>query len=197
MIWTVILAAGGSSRMGRPKALLPVAQGARTFVAAIAETARAGGSSGVVVVVGPPHDAEIRRRLPAGAASVPNPRPERGMLSSVQAGVSALPEGASAALIWPVDVPFVQPETVRAILDAAPGRLLVPTHDGRGGHPLRVPRARFGELIALDPEAGLKALLEARPAELVRLAVDDPGVLVDIDTPEDLARPAGGAHYKR
>jgi molybdenum cofactor cytidylyltransferase len=187
MIYAVVLAAGASTRMAGagPKALLRGPDG-KTFIGRIAEAARAGGAGGVMVVVGPPHGDAIKRALPTGASAVVNPRPERGMLSSVQAGVQALPQAARAALIWPVDVPYVEVQTVRAILDAAPGKLVIPTLKGKGGHPIRVPRSRFGELQAIDPELGLKALVDAKPAEVERLAVADKYIVVDIDTPDDL-----------
>lgn len=186
MIVAIVLAAGESSRMGQPKALLPLR--GRSFVGQIAETARAVGVSSVVVVVGPPHADAIARALPPGAARAFNPDPSRGMLSSVQAGISSLPARATAALVWPVDIPLVRAETVRAILDASPGKLIIPQLGKRGGHPIRIPRARFAELMALDPARGLKGLVEARPAEVVRLPVDDKGVLTDVDTPEDFAK---------
>jgi CTP:molybdopterin cytidylyltransferase MocA len=187
MIYAVVLAAGASTRMAGagPKALLRGPDG-KTFIARIADAARAAGAGGVMVVVGPPHGDAVKRALPPGAAAVVNPRPERGMLSSVQAGVQALPPTARAALIWPVDVPYVEAQTVRAILDAQPGKLVVPTLKGKGGHPIRVPRSRFGELASLDSELGLKALVDAKPAEVERLAVADKYILVDIDTPDDL-----------
>jgi molybdenum cofactor cytidylyltransferase len=192
MIQAVVLAAGASTRMaavGGPKALLR-GPDRRTFVTRIVETARAGGIGGVTVVVGPPHGEAIKKALPVGAGAVTNPRPERGMLSSVQAAIQELPRTATAALIWPVDVPFVEVETVRAILAAAPGKLVVPqiADKKKGGHPIRVPRARFAELMALDPDAGLKALIDARPDQVERLNVTDKNILVDIDTPEDLKR---------
>jgi len=187
MIWAVVLAAGASTRMGEAKALLPARDG-RRFVDAVAATARDGGCGGAVVVVGPPHGEAIRRALPPGVATAWNARPERGMLSSVQAGLAALPANATAALIWPVDIPFVTRATVRAVLDAAPGRIVVPVHNKKGGHPLRVPRRYFGEITTLDPERGLKALLEAHAGEVERLPVGDRGVLVDVDTPDDYAR---------
>jgi molybdenum cofactor cytidylyltransferase len=181
----VVLAAGASSRMGTPKALLDA--GGRSFVAAIAATARAAGVQPIVVVVGPPHEAAIRATLAGDWIVAHNPQPERGMLSSVQAGVRALPP-VDATLVWPVDIPAVQPETVRAVLAAAPGSTVIPTHGGRGGHPLRVPAARFAELLAIDSPLGLRALLQAQPSTVVRLAVDDPAILIDVDTPEDLKR---------
>jgi molybdenum cofactor cytidylyltransferase len=187
VIWAVVLAAGGSTRMGRPKALLQVGDG-RSFVQAIADAACDGGCGGVVIVVGSPHGDELRQALPAGASSIVNAQPERGMLSSVQAGVAALPAAATGALVWPVDVPLVEPETVRAILSVAPDRIVVPAHGQRGGHPVRIPRRLFGAVAALDPARGLRALLETHATEVERLGVNDRGVLVDFDTPEDYAR---------
>jgi molybdenum cofactor cytidylyltransferase len=191
MIWAVVLAAGASSRMGEVKALLPAGDG-RSFVSAIAEAARAGGCGGVLVVVGPPHGDAIRRALPRDTSVALNPRPDRGMLSSVQAGLTALPAATTAALIWPVDVPFVTAATVRRILHATPGKIIVPMHNNRGkargGHPLRLPRAFFGQVMTLNVELGLKGLLEANATSVERLPVDDANVLVDVDTPEDYAR---------
>jgi CTP:molybdopterin cytidylyltransferase MocA len=187
MIAAVVLAAGGSTRMGEPKALLRRPDG-RSYVAAIVDTAEAAGCGEVVVVVGPPHGDVIRAALldiPHARLAV-NPRPERGMLSSIQSGLGALTLGVEATLVWPVDIPFVGAATVRAI---AGGRgLVIPTHDGRGGHPVRIPRASFAEVLALDPARGLKALMEAHAADVTRLPVADRAVLVDVDTPEDYAR---------
>lgn len=194
MIACVILAAGRSSRMGDgpPKALLSDGAG-RTFLGRIAATARAGGAASVLCVVGPPHGETIRRALPAGVAAAWNAQPDRGMLSSVQAGLGQLPAGAAAALIWPVDVPLVRAETVQRLIAAGRGRIALPAVKGKGGHPLYLPRARFAEVLSLDPARGLKALLDARAAEVLRLAVDDPGVLHDVDTPADLRGLSGRA----
>jgi len=186
MIGCVVLAAGASSRMGSPKALLDAGDG-RSFVVTICETAQAGGAGALVIVLGPPHADTIRAALPVGPTVALNPHPERGMLSSVQAGVRALPP-VESTLIWPVDVPAVRPSTVRALLSVEPGRIVIPTHGGRGGHPLRIPSARFTELDALDPALSLRALVQVRPDDVVRLPVDDLSILVDVDTPDDLRR---------
>jgi molybdenum cofactor cytidylyltransferase len=182
MITAVVLAAGASTRMGEPKALLRTPDG-RRYVEAIADTARAGGCDDVVVVLGPPHGETIRAALPSLAVAW-NEHPERGMLSSVQAGVQAL---AGDALIWPVDIPFVAAATVRTLVMHG-GTIVVPVHNGRGGHPLRLAHAHFAEVMTLDPARGLKALLDAHAADVTRLAVDDAAVLVDVDTPDDYAR---------
>jgi len=186
MIAAVVLAAGASTRMGEPKALLRTPDG-RRYVDAIAETAVAAGCDQVVVVLGPPHGESIRGVLPAAATAAWNAEPARGMLSSVQAGIAALPPGVAAALIWPVDIPFVEIATARMLV-VHDGTIVVPVHNARGGHPLRVARAHFAEIMTLDPARGLKALIDAHATEVVRLPVADGGVLVDVDTPDDYAR---------
>lgn len=186
MIAAVLLAAGASTRMGEPKALLRTPDG-RRYLEAIVETARAAGCDEVVVVLGPPHGESIRAALPPAVTAAWNAEPERGMLSSVQAGIAALPGGVAAALVWPVDIPFVAVATARTLV-VHDGTIVVPVHNGRGGHPLRVARDHFAEIMTLDPARGLKALLDAHAAEVVRLPVADAAVLVDVDTPDDYAR---------
>lgn len=186
MIAAVVLAAGASSRMGEPKALLRTPAGAR-YVEAIVATAQAAGCARVVVVLGPPHGSTVRAALPSTVEAAWNDDPARGMLSSVQAGIASLPAEVTAALVWPVDIPFVRAATVRTLV-VHEGTIVVPVHNGRGGHPLRVGRAHFAEIMELAPARGLKALLDAHADAVVRLPVDDGGVLVDVDTPEDYAR---------
>jgi CTP:molybdopterin cytidylyltransferase MocA len=181
----VILAAGASSRMGRPKALLPL--GDTTFAGRIAATALEAGATEVLFVLGPPHGATVREALPAHVAWTWNPTPERGMLSSAQAGVAALHHATAAALLWPVDVPLVAPETVRAVAAASQREIAVPQHAGRGGHPFRVSATLFAELLAIPVNRSLRDLL-GDPARVLRLEVDDPGVLRDFDTPADYGR---------
>ncbi len=186
MIVAVVLAAGASTRMGQPKALLHTSDGKR-YVDTIADTAREGGCAATVVVLGPPHGATIAATLPPVLPTAWNAEPARGMLSSVQAGLRALPPDADGVLVWPVDMPFVAAATVRTLV-MHDGIIIVPVHNGRGGHPLRIMRPLFDEVMALDPARGLKALLDAHARQVVRLPVDDAAVLVDVDTPDDYAR---------
>ena len=215
----VILAAGAGRRVGgAAKALLRRTDGI-TLLEAVVTCARAAGVSGCIVVVGPPHDAVTSAE--AARLGVPvahNPDAHLGMASSVAAGFARLlagepdpaPDAISAeasaldppaqhahepaiGLLWPVDHARVQPETVRAIIDAcAPEGAAVPTYQGRGGHP-----AGFGRMIwpalatcASAPQGArsvLHELARIAPDHVVRIAVDDPGVIADIDTPEDRA----------
>jgi molybdenum cofactor cytidylyltransferase len=187
MIYAVVLAAGSSTRMdGKPKALLRDSRN-HTYLQRIANTAREGGCGGVITVVGHPHADLIKKALPPGVASTINPMPDRGMTSSVQSGINAVPTNCTGVLVWPVDIAFVKSTTVRSLINATAGRIVVPRSGGKGGHPLRIPRQFFADVMALDDEGGLKKLLDSRANVVERIDVDDPGVLVDVDTPQDAA----------
>lgn len=202
----VVLAAGASQRMGAPKALLRFSgdsrEGGERFLDHILGVAEAVGVSAAVVVLGPPHGEEVAAALAtpnsrigstlrSSAAIAWNSAPERGMLSSFQEALPLLPVGAAGTLVWPVDMPFVQPDTLRCILKSAsvdPRMFLIPTHHGRGGHPIWVPGDLFAEALRLPGEAGLRALRQRHPERELRLPVADPGVLCDVDTREELAQ---------
>lgn len=187
----VILAAGAGRRLGGvAKALLPTPAG-DTFLAAIVACARAAGAGDIAVVAGEPFcDAVAREAERAGCDVVVNPRPERGMASSVACGFAHLlrATSASAALLWPVDCPLVRPDTV-ARLAASTRPIAVPVYRGRGGHPARFRREVWAELVACaEAEAGARSVVRADPGRVDRVAVDDPGVLADVDRPEDVPR---------
>ena len=195
MVVGVILAAGASSRMGRPKALLPV--GVDTFVTRVCRTLLEAGVDDVVVVAGAEHEAIAEAVVSAGlpARIVENPRRDEGQLSSVLAGLAVADRpGVDAVLIHVVDAPLVRPDTVRAVLDAfltthAP--VVRPEVGGRHGHPVLFARRVFDDLRRADPAVGAKAVVRAHAAGICNVRVDDDGACRDFDTPEDYARLAG------
>ena len=180
----IVLAAGASQRMGSPKALLRGADGA-PLAAKQAETLLAGGCDPVAVVLGSEIE-RIRRELPEGWRTVENPRWAQGRASSLQAGIGAFPE-ADGFLFLPVDAAGVKAATVRAILAAAeldPQAICRPVHRGEKGNLLWVPRAAGRALLRLPAEARVDEW--ARP--LARpVAVDDPAILRNVNTPEEWA----------
>ena len=174
---------------GVAKALLRTS-GDRTFLAAIAATARSVGLADAVVVVGPPHrDAVAAHARALGLRVAVNARPERGMASSIGAGFAAIADGpAEAAWLWPVDHAAVAGATLCALIAAlATHDAARPVHAGRGGHPPLIARALWPRLAACgDGDGGARAVLAT--VDMIDVAVDDAGVLRDVDTPADLAR---------
>jgi molybdenum cofactor cytidylyltransferase len=195
MIAPIVLAAGESTRMGSPKALLPDREG-RPFVARIVRTCAGAGFDEVTVVTGTLHEpivaAVAADRPPIAVRFARNPDPSRGQLSSIWTGLdSAVRPGVSAIMITLVDVPLVSSATMRAVADAyrrTHAAIVRPALDDRHGHPVVFDEALFDALRRADPAAGAKSVLRAHAAEIVHVAVDDPGSVEDVDTPEEYER---------
>lgn len=199
VVTAIVPAAGRSRRMGRAKLLLPF--GETTVLGAVIRALEAGGVSRVVAVRAAA-DREIRRWAAAhGIETVVNSEPERPMLHSVLqgllalGGVEALSRNGTAVLICPGDLPSLAPSSVAAVIAAVErGALLaVPVHGAKRGHPLAVAPSVLAEIPKLDPRIGLRQLLQREPNAVTRVPVDDPGVLRDVDTPEDYRRLAAAA----
>ena len=113
-----------------------------------------------------------------------------GMLTSIQAGLKALPEGARAAVIMLGDQPFLTARVVDAVVAAyekgRPG-LVIPTFQGRRGHPVLIDLKYKDEVLALDPLDGLRALVRAHADDILEVHTGDANILRDLDTPEDYA----------
>ena len=197
MIAGIVLAAGASSRMGRPKALLPAGEGL-TFLQRLASTFATAGLDTVVAVVG--NDAaaieDHAARAALQARLVRNPRPERGQLSSLIAALDAL-EGLSleAVAVLPVDLPLVSAATVAQVLTAwrsssAPVARPVRA-DGRHGHPVVFAARLFPELRAADLATGARQILRSHADEILDVPVSDEGAFEDIDTVADYERLIG------
>ncbi|EJW10671.1 HD domain protein [Rhodovulum sp. PH10] len=189
----MVLAAGRSTRMGAFKPLLPF--GAATVLDHVVGRLRIAGITQIRVVVG--HNAEDMRAAVArlGVAAVLNPDLDRGMFSSVQVGIAALPHEVAGCLMLPVDVPLLRAATLGRVLDAAAatGAAIVhPTFRGVRGHPPFLCASLFETIGRCDPCGSLRDLLEAheaaRPAAVREVAVFDRGCLRDMDYPADYRR---------
>lgn len=175
----IILAAGESSRMGRPKALLPYRDG--TFLSVLSGTLERF-CSPVYAVFG--FDAgQLMRHAPASVVAVDNPDYRLGMLTSLQAGLRAMDELPERVLFTLVDHPAVARETVSALLRSnAP--VVIPRYSGKRGHPVIVSRAIAREFIAEPPTSKLSDVIDRNASLIQYLDVDDPGVREDIDDPQ-------------
>ncbi len=184
--------------MGRPKALLRVGSAGPTFVDQLKTSLLAGGVADVLVV-GRPDDAALIRELETLESAirfVPNDHADEGQLSSVLAGLNAADRpGVAGILVTPVDAPLIRPSTIKAVLAAlATGHapIVRAVYRGRHGHPVAFRRSVFDDLRRADPAIGAKAVVQAHALDRLDLEVDDPGVVHDIDSPEDYARLVNG-----
>ncbi|MGH7506460.1 MAG: nucleotidyltransferase family protein [Longimicrobiales bacterium] len=187
----IVLAAGRSRRMRRPKALLD-ADGASFLERAVC-TLRDAGCRTVFTVIATGDDEADACAIAAGAIVVRNPDPDSQPIDSVRAGLQATAD-AEAVLILPVDLPLVQVDTVRQLIALARERrpqLAVPVSDGEPGHPLLMARPLFDDVLANDLPDGLHTLLADHAADVLRVAVHDPGIHADIDTPSEYERHFG------
>jgi molybdenum cofactor cytidylyltransferase len=187
MIAALVLAAGFSRRMGRPKLLLPIA--GQTVIRRSVEPLL--DQVDVVVVVTPPDATEIREAL-AGldVRFAVNARPEDGQGTSIAAGIAALDAATRAALVVLGDQPAVPPAVVPALLAAfaRTGKAIVaPVYRGFQGTPVLFAAEVFPELRALTGDRGARAVVAARPERVERVEFDMPEP-ADVDTPEDYAR---------
>jgi len=184
--WAIILAAGSSRRMGSQKLLLPFGQS--TIIETVVDNVLNSSIDHVMVVLGASHR-EVQDILGNRAVQFCyNKEHEKGMLSSVICGVSALPEDAVSALIFLGDQPGIPPSVTNAVIDAYSEELfgiVIPVHNYRRGHPLLVDMKYRKEIEHLDLEEGLKSLRHHFPEDVLEVEVDEPGILVDIDTPAD------------
>lgn len=188
----VVLTGGRSARMGSPKALLDFR--GQPFVVRILEALEALEVKTRVVVVGP--DAPRIRPAVAGheCLIVENADVDGGPIASLRTALRALQAvQPSAALAWPVDLPHVRVTTVERLIESfrrVPAPAVVPTFAERRGHPVVWGADLFDELLASEAATrhGARAVLQAHASEITQVAVDDPAVIDDLNTPEDYER---------
>ena len=192
MLSAIILAAGDSTRMGRPKALLPDAEG-RPFVARLVRTFGAAGVRDVIVVTGSLHAAiadALAADQPAIAPTlVNNPQPALGQVSSLWMGLDAAARpGVEGILMTLVDIPLVRASTIQSIIDAwtrSRAPIVRPAVGDRHGHPVLFDRSVFDALRHAPITEGARAVVHANADRIVNVQVDDEGCLLDVDTPAD------------
>jgi len=189
----VVTAAGSAQRFGGKKLLAPVA--GEPLLDHTIRSLLEGGVTEVIVIV----SADARRELARDVGAMNDARvrvlenadPSRGMFSSVQIGVAAAV--GDALLVLPGDMPYVRPDTVRALIAKYRERpaIVSPRHKGKRGHPVVLPLSLRNEIAAMAPTANLHDVTHLHQDERVDLEVDDAGVNRDVDVPADLEHPSG------
>jgi molybdenum cofactor cytidylyltransferase len=177
----LILAAGESSRMGSPKALLEFR--GETFLDRLIRCFSAK-CSPVIVVLG--HEPEVIRagvRSAGGAVFVLNPDYQLGQFSSMQCGLRAVPNEADGVVFTPVDHPNVEPGTIARLMESG-ARIAIPQYLGRHGHPVLFARSLIPEFLELGPDSQARTVTHRHASEIRYIDIADPGILDDIDDPE-------------
>ena len=197
----VILAAGKSTRMGEAKQLLRL--GESTVLGQTIENVRGARMDEIVLVLGSSAEA-IRGRLPASVTEavklVVNLAYGEGMASSLREGLSALDPHLDAALIVLADQPFIRPETLDRIADRyrrSNAQIVIPLYKGRRGNPVLLDRSVFPEIMALEGDIGCRAIFGSHSEGIVKVEVEDVGILFDIDNKDDYERLHGGDYFSK
>jgi molybdenum cofactor cytidylyltransferase len=183
----IILAAGTSTRMGAVKQLLRLDD--RPLLQHVLDHVCASGVSEIVLVLGASAGA-IRREIdPHNSRVVINDSYIEGMGSSLKTGLAAVELEAEAAIIVLADQPFVQPATLDRLITEhhrSKAQIVIPTYRGFRGNPVLLDRSVFLEVMALNGDIGCRAIFGSHVEGIVKLPVDDVGILLDIDRQSDL-----------
>ncbi len=184
MIAATILSAGDSARMGYPKALLEFR--GRTFLESILEASTALGIQRRIVVLGPNGGKILKNHDLHDVTVVWTKNFEAGPIGSIQAAIREIePHPVDGLLVWPVDMPHVAIATIELLLDgfrAGRSAIAVPTFEGKGGHPVVFGRTVFEELLNTPDGEGAKAVVRADPGRVLKVEVDDPAIVEDLNT---------------
>ena len=182
----VVLAAGASSRMESPKALLPFR--GTTFIGQLLEQVGEAAIDNLVVAVSQ-YDDKILRHIDLRSVTVVYNSNDHnnGAIGSIRAAIPILINlKVDRALICPVDHPGISSKTMCKLLEAGDGReIVVPTFHGRRGHPVIFPRSMFPLLLSELADSGAREILRSQSADVLEVAVDDPWVAKNINTKDD------------
>ena len=182
----IVLAAGSSSRMGRPKQLLPL--GPRTVIRRCLDGILAAGVADIVVVLGEGSDAVVREINGLPVKTAENRAPRSEMAESVRIGLRQIAPASTAVLVCLSDHPLVSPETIRKLIAAhggSPDSIIIPLYRGKRGHPTLFPREVIEEVHA---GRNLREVISRHSGEVLALDAGDEGVILDLDTPEEYER---------
>jgi molybdenum cofactor cytidylyltransferase len=182
----IVLAAGGSERMGQPKQLLPI--GGRPMVRHMTECVAAAGLAQVVVVTGAHSEAVAATLAGLPVDIVVNESWAEGMSSSMRAGLRALRPEIQAALLVLGDQPALTTDLLQLLVAryrATGAPIVAPFYRGQRGNPVLFDRVLFPELLAAEGDRGGRLLIARQKEQVEWVEVDDPAVIMDIDSPDD------------
>ncbi|MBO6503944.1 MAG: NTP transferase domain-containing protein [Kordiimonadaceae bacterium] len=185
----ILLAAGRSTRSGDAHKLLSLVDD-KSVIEHSAEVIAKAGITGTAVVTGNIHEKIEQLLAGSNVVLVHNADFALGMGTSIAAGAKWLNQACEFALIYLGDMPFVQPSTIKALIDSAkdapPSSIHIPTFNGKRGHPVLWGQRHFKALSQLKSDVGGREIIRENSEKVVEVAVNDPGILIDLDTPEML-----------
>ena len=190
MLAALILSAGASSRMGRPKALLPYREG--TFLAHLIDVTRHSRIGVTRIVLGAGAETIRTAAKLDPSLVVLNPKWEKGQLSSICAGIRSL-DGidTEGIVLCPVDHPLVSARLVSELVERfyqEKKKIVLPTYKGRRGHPAIFSSALFGELLAAPTDMGARTVVWAHAHDVLEVPTEEEGVVLNLNDPDMLKR---------
>jgi len=190
----VVLAAGMSRRMGTPKQLLRI--GGKTILERTLKNVRASNVDELILVLGHAADEVQKTIATPGLKIVINPDYQQGMGTSLRRGLAEVSADVKAALIVLADQPWVSSETLNRLIECHQERkpqIIIPAYKGFRGNPVLLDRSVFAEVQALNGDVGCRAIFGDHTEGILKLPVDDPGILLDIDSQDDFEKLSAGS----
>jgi len=186
MVSAILLAAGESKRMGKPKQLMLL--GKTTMLEQTIDNLLNSKVSEVIVVLG--HKAEeIMRKLTSKPVKIAlNPVYHQGMSTSILAGLNLVDDRARAVMLALADQPFIDSQTINRLIDEFCDHnkgIVIPTYQGHRGHPVIFATKYRDELLSLKGDIGGRQIIVHHPDDVLEVAVDSPGINIDINTTDD------------
>ena len=185
-IWGIVLAAGASTRMKKQKMLLPF--NGKTIIESVISNAIPALDKNIIVILGANRDKISKEISNLQVNLVENQHHADGMLSSVICGINALPVKTGAFLVYLGDQPQITSDVTFKVIDAYKDSgkgIVIPVFKHKRGHPVLIDNKYKSEIQKLDPEKGLRHLMEKFSNDIYEIECGRSEILRDIDTPQD------------
>lgn len=189
MIWAIILAAGESKRMGKPKLLLPF--GEKTIIETVIKNVVLSKVDETLVVLGSSRDKIEQKIKNLPIKIVVNPHFSKGMLSSIQCGIQSIPKNAQAVLVMLGDQPSISSDIINKIIDSFKSRkkgIILPIHNNKRGHPVLIDIKYRDKVERLNLDIGLRELIHNHPEDIMEVELKTSNINQNINDVDDYKR---------